>query len=445
MPSHATLDLLRQGRLSGARRLDLACGLTEVPPEVLGLADTLEVLNLTGNALSQLPDWLPQLRRLQVIFCSDNAFTELPAVLGRCEALTMVGFKHNRIAHVPAQSLPPRLRWLILTDNALTALPDELGSCTALQKLMLAGNRLTQLPDSLRHCEALELLRVSDNQLAALPEVLLTLPRLAWLAHAGNPCSATREAQAAAQAQARAIAWQDLALGARLGEGASGEIHRARWRGPTGEQDVAVKLFKGDKTSDGLPASEMAACLAAGQHPHLIGTFGPLQGHPGGRAGLVLPLMPEGCRPLAAPPSLASCTRDVYPEGWQVSLDDALAIATAVASAAAHLHSLDMTHGDLYAHNTLWQAGGPCLLGDFGAAAFTPSAAQPAAPHLARQLQAIEARAFGCLLQELTDHLPPGAAGHRQAALRDLAEHCQHPQAGRRPTLAQAHASLLAL
>lgn len=41
-----TLEQLRSGALAGTRRLDLnGAGLTHLPPEVYGLADTLEVLN----------------------------------------------------------------------------------------------------------------------------------------------------------------------------------------------------------------------------------------------------------------------------------------------------------------------------------------------------------------------------------------------------------------
>ena len=49
-----------------------------VPRKFFDLADSLEILNLTGNALSSLPDDLHRLTHLRVLFCSDNAFTELP-------------------------------------------------------------------------------------------------------------------------------------------------------------------------------------------------------------------------------------------------------------------------------------------------------------------------------------------------------------------------------
>ncbi|WP_460503575.1 leucine-rich repeat domain-containing protein, partial [Hymenobacter agri] len=154
-----TLDQLRSGQLHGLKRLDLSAGLTEFPREIFALADTLEVLNLTGNNLSALPDDLPRLHRLQVLFCSENQFTEVPAVLGRA-------------------ALPSALRWLILTDNQLEELPAEIGNCPQLQKLMLAGNQLTALPETLAHCTNLELLRIAANRLTALPAWLLRLPRL---------------------------------------------------------------------------------------------------------------------------------------------------------------------------------------------------------------------------------------------------------------------------
>ena len=191
-----TLARLRSGALAGTQRLDLRdAGLTEVPSDIYALADTLEVLDLSRNALDTLPDDLPRLHRLRVIFCSDNHFTDLPAVLGRCPQLEMVGFKANRIHTVPGDALPPRLRWLILTDNAVASLPPAIGQRPRLQKLMLAGNRLSALPDTMATgSPALELLRIAANRFTALPDWLPTLPRLAWLALGGNPLTALQEA-----------------------------------------------------------------------------------------------------------------------------------------------------------------------------------------------------------------------------------------------------------
>jgi len=415
-----TLAKLRAGRLAGATRLDLrGCGLRELPPEVLALADTLEVLDLSGNELTALPEGFSCLQQLRVLFCSDNPFTELPAVLGRCSALNIIGFKANRIERVPPQALPAALRWLILTDNRITELPASLGDCTRLQKLMLAGNRLRRLPDRIAQCQRLELVRLAANDFEraedALPDGLLALPRLAWLAHAGNPFSQAREHAAEQAGAAPPIAWSRLTLQGRLGEGASGVIHAAILQREGGAaQPVAVKLFKGAMTSDGLPRSEMAASIAAGAHPNIVAVEGRLIGHPDAAQGLVLRRIPPGFRNLAAPPSLASCTRDVYPDEARFSAVQAQAIGGAMASALAHLHRQGLVHGDLYGHNILVDDDGGSLLGDFGAASFLPIDD----PVRSLALQRIDQRALGWLIDELAqrcDH-PAALAALRPAA-----------------------------
>jgi serine/threonine protein kinase len=108
-------------------------------------------------------------------------------------------------------------------------------------------------------------------------------------------------------------------------------------------------------------------------------------------------LIPLHFRNLAGPPSLDSCTRDIYQHETKFTLDTALRIALGIASAALHLHQCGMMHGDLYAHNILHDGQGRCLLGDFGAASFIPHENK----EQALALQRLEVRAFGCLLEEL--------------------------------------------
>ncbi|QAU34793.1 leucine-rich repeat-containing protein kinase family protein [Janthinobacterium sp. 17J80-10] len=391
-----TLEQLRTGKLIGIQRLKLACGLTDFPREIFDLAETLEILDLSGNALSSLPDDLPRLRKLRIIFCSDNQFTELPEVLGQCPQLSMVAFKANHIKTVSAKSIPANLRWLILTDNQIEELPAEIGNCRELQKLALAGNRLQDLPATMSACSRLELVRISANRLRELPEWLLSLPRLSWLAYAGNPFCEAREQLALAATPVASIDWDALQLQGKLGEGASGVIHRADHRHGMEVRPVAVKMFKGAVTSDGLPDSEMASWLAAGTHPNLIPIEGRVTAHPASATGLVMPLVDPEFRALAGPPSLDSCTRDIYAAGLSFEPAQILGISHGIASAARHLHDQGIMHGDLYAHNILHSGNGVALLGDFGAASlFAPES------RAAQGLQRLEVRAFGYLLEEL--------------------------------------------
>ena len=439
-----TLEQLRSGELAGSRRLRLSCGLSEFPPEIFDLAETLEILDLSGNALSSLPDDLPRLHRLRILFCSDNLFAELPAVLGQCAQLSMIGFKANQIASVPSAALPPLLRWLILTDNRVSELPAEIGCCDQLQKLMLAGNQLQALPPEMAKCTRLELLRIAANQLAALPEWLFSLPRLSWLAYAGNPFCANTVHTPIAR-----IAWHELQLLHQLGEGASGVIHQAEMA----QMPVAVKLFKGALTSDGLPLHEMNACISAGSHPNLIPVLGKIDAHPENVDGLVMALIEHGFTNLAGPPSLDSCTRDVYPEHARFTLRAATRLALGIASAACHLHAQGIVHGDLYAHNILHAADGEALLGDFGAASFFAQDDQP----LAEALQRIEVRAFACLLEEILERCLPNAAPqgdflrgavNAQKALKilsDLQTRCAQENVSARPLFTEIKQELAML
>jgi hypothetical protein len=430
-----TLAQLRSGELAGISRLDLSCGLTELPREVFALADSLEILNLSGNALSSLPDDLPRLHKLKVLFCAENRFTEVPEVVGACASLSMVGFKSNQVTALPAAALPAKLRWLVLTDNQLTELPALLGERPHLQKLALAGNRLSQLPGSMAQCRRLSLLRMSANRFEQIPPWLLELPNLAWLAVGGNPWSSERESRVLEQSNLPDLDWAALQMGELLGQGASGVINAARWAtGPADERELAVKVFKGEVTSDGWPHSEWAASLAAGLHPHLISASARLLGHPQGAEGLVMPRIGREFSTLAGPPSLSSCTRDVYPAATQMAAEVLQHMARGVVDAARHLHARGISHGDLYAHNLLWNGRGEVHLGDFGAASLLPD-------HLGvpmrQAFERLEVLAFGHLLEEWLSRCPDAPP-----AMQQLQAACVRAEPKERPLFAEVAAAL---
>ncbi|MDB6071122.1 MAG: Protein kinase [Verrucomicrobiales bacterium] len=437
--SDGTLNHLRAGLLRGAVRLELECGLEQVPEEIRNLADTLEYLDLSGNRLADLPDWLPELRKLKVFFGSKNPFNHIPEVLGQCPALEMIGFKACQISNLSGKALPAALRWLILTGNQLTDLPEELGRRPRLQKLMLSGNRLSALPDSMAACHNLELLRLAANQFETFPDWLVDLPALAWLAVSGNPC--TPFPNAGASSTVPEIPWAELVLGKLLGEGASGHIYEAHWTQSDGEievRKVAVKLFKGAMTSDGLPASEMAASLAAAGHRNLLGALGEITAHPDGMTGLVMALVDPAFDTLACPPSLETCTRDIYPSGYpgevRFTRETAERLLSDLASAAEHLHRRHVLHGDFYSHNVMWhKATGQALLGDFGAASCYP----PGDPDKWEQM---EVRAFGILMEEVRS-LTDGPEDFL-SSLQDLADSCQQPEIVQRPHFASVSETL---
>lgn len=424
-----TLNLLRSGQLAGSKRLKLACSLTQFPSEILDLADSLEILDLSNNHLRALPDEFERLKHLKIVFFTNNDFEEIPEVLSHCLDLKMVSFKSNQIASVGEYALPQKLRWLILTDNKIEKLPASLGSMSHLQKLMLAGNRLQSLPQEMAECKNLELIRLSANQLAGLPPWLFTLPRLSWLAYAGNPLC---NAEATHKPVLPDIDWDELTLGEILGQGASGVIYQGLWTTKLAQKEVAIKIFKGEITSDGLPADEMAACLAAGCHDNLVNVLGKLSNEPEDKEGLVFSFIPPDYKNLGQPPDFDTCTRDTYSANASFPLPVILRLTIGIASAAAHLHAEGIMHGDLYAHNILVDETGHSLLGDFGAASFYDKSDVV----IGQALERLEVRAFGCLLEDMLDRCTlEESSEHTWAveSLRGLQQDCLNQVLSQRP------------
>ena len=387
-----TIEDLKSGELIGLKRLKIASGLDVFPEEILTLRDSLEILDLSDNNMSELPEGIAQLKKLRIVFFANNNFKEFPSILKSCPNLSMIGFKSNQIQNIPEDSFPPLLRWLILTDNKIERIPKSIGECHLIQKCMLAGNLIKELPIEMSQCKNLELLRVSANKIESFPEWLFKLPKLSWIAFGGNSTSSHKELNS----DLESFDWGDFTVKQQLGEGASGLISRVKWNSKN--EEVAVKIFKGEVTSDGLPEDEMNASIAVGEHKNLVQILGEIKNHPDGKKGLVMKLIPSDYSNLGNPPNLETCTRDVFSEGEVFGQEYLLKIAKSIASVCVQLHIRGVNHGDLYAHNIMVNASVDCLLGDFGAASFYDVNST-----IASSIERVEVRAFGCLIEDVLE------------------------------------------
>ncbi|MDQ7067656.1 MAG: leucine-rich repeat-containing protein kinase family protein [Sulfurimonas sp.] len=407
-----SLEELRSGKLLGIKELKIEEDLETFPEEIFTLTDSLELLDLSGNALVDLPD-LSRLKKLKIAFFSQNRFTKIPDAFKECSNLFLLGFKANMIEEFAEDILPLSISWLVLTDNRLLRLPQSIGKLTKMQKFPIAGNRLEFLPDSMKNLKNLELIRLSANNLTEIPQWLRELPKLAWLAFCGNPCSLSKESSLAV------VAYKDLEMDKLLGEGASGKIYRAH--SLYFNSLVAVKLFKGAVTSDGYAKDEMNACIAAGDHPNLIKVLARLEHKD---LGLVLEFINPNYINLGNPPNFETCSRDTFDENLSIDVKDTFKVLKGVASAAGHLHSRGLMHGDLYAHNILVDSTYNTYLGDFGAASFYDTKD--------KSYEKIEVLAFGNLIEDLLAYVDTkeGLAYHR---LLQLQKECQNSSVKNRP------------
>ena len=348
-------------------------------------------LDLPDCGLSALPDdFATSFPNLSILFLSKNNFTEVPAVIGECPNLQMVAFRHNQVERIDPDALQPQMRWLILTNNCLTELPETIGRCTILQKLMLCGNQLTALPDAIENCKNLELIRMASNRLTEPPLTLLKLPKLSWVALSNNPFLM----HAGPDVEEKLPLLNDVpeTEGEILGQGAGGVTRKVNWNGKT----VAVKVFGGAMTSDGLPSAERRiSCVAS----HItcdchIDVYGET---PSG--ALVMEYL-DKFHALANSPSFETCSRDVYTDASpSLTWPQGQKLLSGLLTELVHLHHLGICHGDFYGHNILVSEKDPSdvRLSDFGAAFFYEKQTE-----YGTLLEQTELRAFAILIEEVS-------------------------------------------
>ena len=402
-------------------------GATHVPDEVYAFAKRyrVEILDASNGTIHALPDDFGTRMgaNLKVAFFSNNTFTAVPRGLRSCPSLEMIALKSCGITEFGEDTLPPSVRWLMLTDNKIAKLPESIGDLSELQKVALAGNQLHDLPESMKHCTKIGLLRLSANAFTSPPPAwVMQLPALTWYSDAGNPFCKTPEITC------DEIAYDTLTHGEKLGGSPSSDVYAAMQ--PGNAQPLAIKIFKGAVTSDGWPEDDMRASLAAGKHPNVMEILGRLTFIPGGKQGIVMKRMEADATSLGKPPTISSVLRDSFPPGTEFTPATIERVLSGVAAGMAHLHTRNIAHGDLYAHNIMIDSHSKATVGDFGAATMYP-------PEQKQIREALDVRAFGILIDDLLAQVPgTNVANEKITKLEKLRDQCLDDDITKRPTFA---------
>ena len=398
-------------------------------PITTDFLQSITKLDLFQADLSSLPSTLPEhLPNLSILFCMRNKFQEVPAVIGKCPKLQMVSFKSNQIKSIHPEAMQEQMRWLILTDNQITALPSTIGRCVKLQKFMLSGNLIETLPEEISNCHNLELIRLASNKLKDPPLHLLQLPNLSWAAFSDNPFLKEMTSSDTENGDKMSLkVFQDdnldnASAGTELGKGASGITRKYTLSEDLGGEvgngtEVAVKEYYSSITSDGNPQEEKMVSMVASSLgcESLVKVLGKT---PNG--SLIMELLRDYAV-LANPPSLESCSRDVYDDDMTVSDERALAVVGQLLYALMKLHENGICHGDFYGHNILISTVDEqkAWLTDFGAAFFYDTDAT-----YGQLIQKVERRAFGHLVNEIAN-LVSTSNGDLCDKLREISSMCK--------------------
>jgi predicted ATPase len=152
--------------------------LTKIPEEI-GQLQSLTELDLSGNQISKIPEVIGQLQNLTLLNLIDNQIIEIPEVIGQLKSLTELGLSNNQIREIPEVIGELKsLTELGLSNNQIREIPEVIGELKSLTELDLSGNQISKIPEAICQLQNLTLLDLSRNQISKIPEAIVQLQNL---------------------------------------------------------------------------------------------------------------------------------------------------------------------------------------------------------------------------------------------------------------------------
>ncbi|KAL6714861.1 RAM signaling network component [Lecanora helva] len=145
------------------KTLDKEASVKALKPTLLALT-----VDLKKKQLGQIPKEVisiikHEVERLQLSY---NAISQIPLEFTQCSALKYLNLRGNRFKEIPRALLGlPQLEILDISKNRLTEVPDEIERLKALRVLSVQQNDIRDLPYCLGSINTLRMLKVTDNPL----------------------------------------------------------------------------------------------------------------------------------------------------------------------------------------------------------------------------------------------------------------------------------------
>ncbi|EDW00153.1 leucine-rich repeat-containing protein 58 [Drosophila grimshawi] len=156
-------------------------------PRMLQLFNNLKILDLSSNALTQLPDAICQLP-LVTLIAKNNLLTSssLPKSLltkqttgNGTSTLKELNLSGNQLIHFPEQVTELRqLKYLYLGGNKISIISKDIWKMQSLHVLSLGGNLVNEVPEAVGSLSQLQALVLCDNHIEHLPTSIARLKNL---------------------------------------------------------------------------------------------------------------------------------------------------------------------------------------------------------------------------------------------------------------------------
>jgi len=182
-----SLDTIAQ--VSSLRELRIAeNALTGELSSCISSLTQLEVLEIQGNKLCNLPEEISALIHLRVLNVSNNQLTSLPtAALSKMPLVSLIATKNHITGtlFIDPNYAMNRLQILDISVNWLTSFSSGSVALPMLRELNIAFNKMTELP-SMSTWTSLITLYAEDNKLSSLPEGFTDISTLRNVDFTGN-------------------------------------------------------------------------------------------------------------------------------------------------------------------------------------------------------------------------------------------------------------------
>ncbi|KAI2650444.1 Lipoamide acyltransferase [Labeo rohita] len=150
-------------------------------PRFISSFDSLIVLDLSRNSVTEIPKEIGKLTRLRELLLSYNKLTNL-------KKLYHLDLSMNQFTTIPDCVVNlPSLEWLDMGSNRLESLPEDIHRMEKLHTLWLPRNELEYLPDNISRMQSLDTLVLSKNKLRDIPPLMEGMSNLRFVNFRDNP------------------------------------------------------------------------------------------------------------------------------------------------------------------------------------------------------------------------------------------------------------------